>query len=139
MITTLLASLTLALASQGGVKLSCPATGEAIETTSEVVHYHGSRYETCCGGCAAPFVKDPAGMLKSKSLKGKTVGIFLFDPVSGKRLDAKKAEAGPSVYGGHAYYFQSADNQKAFDAAPKKFAAMPEKEALFCPVMGHGR
>ena len=55
------------------------------------------------------------------------------DPVSSKILQLALESAGHEVVvtdcGESAW--------KAFDAAPKKFAAMPEKEALFCPVMGH--
>jgi YHS domain-containing protein len=135
-ITTILASLTLGV--QAPAPLVCPATGESIAAMNGgSVDYNGVRYTVCCGGCADPFKKDPVKMLSSEKLKGKTMGVFLFDPISGKRIDAKKAQGGSSDFGGIRYYFASADEKKAFDAEPKKYAGLTKKEALFCPVMGH--
>lgn len=137
MLTSIIAS-TLALGlSLQQPKLTCPMTGEDIGTAAAVIHYNGARFETCCGGCNAPFLKNPARALKSEAVKGKVIGKSLFDPVSGVKIDEKKQAAGSSVYNGIAFYFTSAENKTKFDAAPAKYGKLPEKEALYCPVMGH--
>jgi len=131
MITTIIASMML----QGG--LVCPITGEAISTSAADIDFNGVRYSTCCGGCPDEFKKDPAKALKNKALDGKTVGVSLFDPVSGTRIEAKNAKGGTEDYKGVRYFFASAEDKKAFDADPKMYAAAPKKEVLYCLVMGH--
>jgi YHS domain-containing protein len=135
MITLAIASLIL---TQGAaVTVACPMTGEASPSTGKAVDYNGVRYTMCCGGCDTPFKKDPAKALKSETLKGKLVGVSLFDPVSGARITEKAAKGGSTDFEGVHYYFASADEKKAFDAEPKKFTKPVEKEALYCVVMGH--
>jgi YHS domain-containing protein len=134
MITLAIASLVLG---QGAAAVVCPMTGGASPSTGKAVDYNGVRFTMCCGGCDAPFKKDPAKALKSDALKGKLVGVALFDPVSGARITEKSAKGGFSDFDGVRFYFANADEKKAFDAEPKKFAKAPEKEALYCAVMGH--
>ena len=78
---------------------------------------------------------DPAKALKNESLKGKTVGTSLFDPISGKKIIEKDAK-GWSDYEGVRYLFASPENKAAFDAEPKKHGAQPKMEALKCAVLG---
>jgi YHS domain-containing protein len=132
MVTTLIASLLL---TQGA--LVCPMTGEEISKSAADIDYNGVRYSMCCGGCPDAFKKDPAKALANKSLEGKLVGIALFDPVSGARVEEKNAKGGSEDYKGIRYFFQTAEDKSAFDADPKKFSAAPKKELLFCAVMGH--
>ncbi len=134
MITLAIASLILA---QGSAAVVCPMTGGASPEMGKAVDYNGVRYTMCCGGCDAPFKKDPAKSLKSEALKGKLVGISLFDPISGARITEKAAKGGFSDFDGVRFYFASTDSKSKFDAAPKTFAKAPEKEALYCVVMGH--
>jgi YHS domain-containing protein len=115
----------------------CPVMGSPVAKVSEAIDYNGARFEFCCPGCADPFAKTPAKFLTAESTKGKTVGVFLFDPVSGARLAPKDAKGGSSDFGGIRFHFATADNKKTFDAAPKRYGTMPQKEALYCPVMGH--
>jgi len=120
----------------GPVVPVCPMTGEASTDAGKSVDYNGVRYTMCCGGCDAPFKKDPAAALKSDKLKGKVVGVSLFDPVSGARIEAKDAKSSVD-FAGTRYFFSSVDERKEFDADPKKFTATPKQDALFCAVMGH--
>ncbi len=137
MLSTVIASLLVSFAAQGPA-LHCPVTGEAVPASAKAsVDYNGVRYTPCCAGCAGPMKKDPVKMLKSEKLKGLVVGVGLFDPVTGLRVNAKEAKGGFSDFEGVRYMFASADSKKAFDAEPKKFGIQPEKEALFCAVMGH--
>jgi len=118
--------------------LVCPVTLEAIGTTAGTIDYAGTRYEMCCGGCPDGFKKEPATVLKNEKLKGKTYGVFLFDPITSARIDAKSAKGGSSDYKGTRYLFATADEKTTFDADPAKYAAKtPEKESLYCPVAGH--
>jgi YHS domain-containing protein len=135
MITFAIATLILG---QGAAAVVCPMTGGASPTDGPGVDYKGVRYTMCCGGCPGGFKKDPAAALKNEKLKDKLVGVALFDPVSGLRVNEKGAKGGFSDFNGVRYYFVNADEKKSFDANPKTFTKMPEKEALFCAVMGHG-
>ena len=141
MITTLLAMAVLSLAPKAdGLHLTCPVTGEDIDKPFMVINYKGVAYDMCCPMCPGPFSKDPEKFLTPDKVKDKTVGVGYFDPVSGiavkpDALRAKEDSVGPSVYNGIAYYFQNADDKKAFDADPKKYTEVPAKEALYCPVM----
>lgn len=116
--------------------LACPVMGSPVNKNLGAMVYAGARYMICCGGCDTAFKADPAKALKGDAVKGKTVGEFLFDPVSGKKVDLKK-NAGTSDFGGLRYAFETAANKTAFDADPKKFTAPVTKEALFCSVMKH--
>ena len=113
--------------------LVCPMTGEDVNGSNLSVDYAGTRYSMCCGGCPEGFKKDPAGALKSTKLAGKTVGVFLFDPISNKRIEAKNAKA-TSDFKGTRYLFATAEEKKTFDANPKQFVKAPTKEVLFCAV-----
>jgi YHS domain-containing protein len=137
MIITAIATMLLG---QGAVAaapvLACPIMGSNSPATGKAIDYNGVRYVMCCGGCPEPFKKDPTTALKNEKLKGKLVGVSLFDPVSGARIEAKNAKSFAD-YNGIRYYFANDDEKKAFDAEPKKFTAAPKKEALYCAVMGH--
>lgn len=132
MLLTVLASLVLSLAPQDG-GLSCPVLGAPANPTNQGIDYNGVRYKFCCGGCDAAFMKDPAAVLKDEKIKGKTVGVALFDPISGKRIDEKKFKAS-SDFNGTRFLFESAENKAIFDLDPKKHGAMPKYESLICPI-----
>jgi YHS domain-containing protein len=133
MITIAIATLLLG---QGAAAVVCPMTGEASPATGKAVDYNGVRYTMCCGGCDGPFKKDPVTALKNEKLKGKLVGVSLFDPVTGLRI-TEKAAKGYADFNGVRYYFANADEKATFEKDAKKLTAVPAKEALFCPVMGH--
>ncbi len=141
MITTLIAMAMFSMARQTpNLHLTCPVTGEEISTPVAVFNYKGAAYSMCCGMCPGPFSKTPDKFLTPDKVKDKTVGVGYFDPVSGvavrpNALRPKTDSVGPSVYEGVAYFFQNADDKKAFDAEPKKYTVVPPKEALYCPVM----
>ena len=141
MITTLLAfALMSGVTHPQKVSLSCPVTGEDISTPFAVINYKGAGYAMFCGMCPGPFSKNPDKFLDPAKVKDRTVAVYYFDPVSGigvkpNAIRAKTDSVGPSVYNGVAYYFETGENQKAFDADPKKYTTVPAKEALYCPVM----
>lgn len=113
--------------------LKCPVMGGAIAPDSPVVEYNGVRYQFCCGGCDANFAKSPEDFLKTQKKVGNVVGTFLFDPVSRMRVELSKAKA-TSDYESIRYPFESEANKKTFLASAAKYAAVPAKEALYCPV-----
>lgn len=134
MITSLIASLVVIAAAPADA-LSCPVMGEAVPAGAKGVDFAGVRYLMCCAGCDTTFAKDTAKYTKAK--EGKTIGMSLFDPVSGTRVDAKKAK-GPLDYKGVRYYFASDANAATFKGDSAKYGKAPEKEVLYCPVMKHG-
>src|SRR5438105_2739508 len=101
--------------------LHCPATLEDITGAPAVtLEYGGAKFGTCCGGCDTPFMKDPQTLIAKAIKANKTIGAFEFDPVSGARIDGKKA-AEFSDYKAIRYYFTSAAEKKTFDATPAQF------------------
>ncbi len=137
MILSLALSITLMASGHDTKPLVCPMTGEDITAGAATIDFAGTRYSMCCGGCPDGFKKDPTGALKSEKLVGKTTGVFLFDPVSNKRIDHKEAKGGTSDFRGTRYLFATADEKAKFDANPKQFVKAPTKEVLFCTVVGH--
>jgi YHS domain-containing protein len=107
-------------------------TGEPATSLS----YGGAMFGTCCGGCGDPFAKDPKGAIAKAAKANKAIGVFQYDPISGARINAKKA-AGYSDYKAYRYFFASADEKKQFDATPAKYVTEVKSEAYFCPVMKH--
>jgi YHS domain-containing protein len=116
---------------QGG--LTCPILGNAATDGGPAVDYKGVRYSFCCAGCPDAFMKDPDAAINSDKVKGKTIGTFMFDPVSGARITMASAKASTD-YNGVRYLFTTADEQKSFTATPDKFTKIPAKEALYCAV-----
>ncbi len=115
-------------------QLSCPIMGGSIAADSTVVEYAGAQFKFCCPGCDAVFKKDPAKAIAEAVKKKETVGVFLFDPVSRNRLDIAKAKA-TLDHNGIRFPFESTANRDKFRAASARYASVPGKEALFCPVM----
>lgn len=131
----LLNAISMIVMGQAPAPLVCPVMGNPVTKPAEVIEFNGARYGTCCAGCAAAFTADPAKVLKDPKVKGKTLGTFLFDPVTGNRLEIAKAAA-TADYEGLRYPFASEANKASFLLHAKALAAAPKKEALFCPVMG---
>lgn len=136
MITALIFA-TLALGQVKTTTLSCPITGEDLPANAPgglTTLYNGASFTVCCAGCSSTLQKDPAKALADKKLAGKTLAVFLFDPVSGNRIDAKSAKA-TIDYKGMRYFFADAAEKTAFQKTMKTFNPLTEKEApLVCPV-----
>ncbi len=135
MILTSFAVLTtLAKLQATATPLSCPINLEPVTKGTPVTDYNGVRFTYCCGGCDAEFIKAPQAALEKAAKAGKTVGVFLFDPVSQKPIDSEKAAGGSSDYKGVRFFFSSTEDKTTFDKSPAKFGVLPKKEALFCPI-----
>ena len=116
--------------------LVCPVTGSAVRlpgAATKTRDVQGVRYAFCCPMCEKSFDKQPAKFTAVPKDKTKAVGVFLFDPVTTKRLGVKTAVA-TSVYDGVLYPFASGANKTTFDKSPRRYATRPAKELLFCPV-----
>lgn len=125
------------LQAQANLKpLVCPITGEAVTTSAGTIDFAGVRFLMCCAGCPEEFKKDPEKAIKAPSLKGKTFGESLFDPISNARITEKAAKAS-SDYNGIRYFFATTAEKETFDATPAKYTKAPAKEVLFCTVAGH--
>jgi len=114
--------------------VNCPITLEPIVKGMALTDYNGVRFTYCCAGCDQQFIKDPKTALDKAAKAGKTVGVFLFDPITKKPIEGEKAKGGSSDYKGVRFFFASADEKATFDKEPAKYGALPKKEALFCPV-----
>lgn len=136
MLTTAIAALALGIAGPQ-TPLHCVTTLEDITgDPASSFTYGGATFGTCCGGCDEPFKKNPVGALTKAAKANKAIGAFNYDPVTGLRIDPKKAAAS-SDYKAIRYYFTSAEEKKTFDATPAKFVSEIKSEAYFCPVMKH--
>lgn len=115
--------------------LACPIMlNSAADMKSKPVVMGGFSFHFCCPGCDAKFKKDPAGSMKKAIEAKRTVGVSLFDPVNGTRIEAAKAK-GQADYQGIRYYFTSRINAQKFAEAPASFTATPKQEVLYCVVM----
>lgn len=132
-ITPVIAMLTLGAAQADMSPLTCSVMGRPATIGGPSMDYKGVRYVFCCSMCPADFQKDPEAIIHGDKAKGKTIGIALFDPISDARINTDQAKAS-SDYNGVRYLFTTADEKKSFDATPEKFTAIPDKEALYCPV-----
>lgn len=133
-LSTLVATLTLvAPAPQGD--LVCIMMGSPTNEKSKALEYSGARYAFCCGGCDTTFAKDPVKAIKAATAKGQTFALGLFDPVSGKRVDASKSEF-HSDAAGIRYSFETKSNLDTFMGAKDKYTKAPAKDSLTCPVTG---
>ncbi len=125
--------IAIAVLTANQTPVKCPVMGSAIDPKIASVEYAGAKYSFCCAGCDVNFAKTPSDFLGTQREAGNTAGVFLFDPVSRKRLDIAKAKY-TADHQGLRYPFASEANRNAFRRTPGKFAAVPAKEALFCPV-----
>lgn len=133
MITAAIALFAISLPMQDA-SLVCPIMGQAVNAKSPSVMMNGIKFSFCCPGCDSKFKKDPKGSLAAAEKKGWLAGESLFDPMTGSRITADKAKS-KADFRGIRYYFASPQGASAFTAEPAKFAAVPAREALFCPVM----
>jgi len=133
MLTTAIAALAFGFAGPQ-TPLHCPATLEDITGAPAItMEYGGTLFGTCCGGCDTPFLKDPKSLIAKAVKANKTIGAFEYDPISGAKIDSKKA-AEYSDYKAIRYFFTSADEKKTFDATPAKFVGEVKSESTSCPV-----
>lgn len=127
-------ALLLGSASLSG--LLCPITGSPVAPDSKMVDANGIRFRFCSPECSTKFKLDPIGNLRAASAKGWTVGVGVFDPVTGRKLTPQSARGGSSDFGGVRFAFQSAANKAMFDSDPKRYGVVPERWSPTCPVMG---
>lgn len=134
-ISTLLAVASLVAPGLDDTPLVCPMMGEPVKETSPSLLYAGIKFSFCCGGCDTAFAKAPEKALEKNVKQGKTIGLSLFDPVTGKRINPDQIKA-TTDYKSIRYGFASAENLKKFEANKDKYAAIPAKEVMTCPVSG---
>lgn len=115
--------------------LACPIMGSAADPKAGTSDWMGIRVSYCCAGCEKKFEKDPVKVLGLAAKQGVTSGVFLFDPISHKRLAVSEAVA-VADFEGIRYPFASETEKVTFLKEPKKYTVIPAKEALFCPVAG---
>lgn len=132
LVTTLL-SLVAMSTGHASDTMHCVMTGEAYAKPAETIDYKGVRYGTCCGGCGGDFIAKPDEALAKDAKANVLVGVSLFDPVSGARIE-EKAAAANATYKGVKYYFATTDEKATFEAHAAKFATAPTKEVMHCPV-----
>jgi len=94
------------------MSLKCPVmTSNGVKPAKNLrLAVNNGYVYTCCAGCPAAFLKSPEKYVKE-----------LKDPVSGQMF--KLSAGAPHVtYKGAHFYFASAENKAAFEAAPDKYA-----------------
>lgn len=137
MIESLICTATLAVEYSSEAQdrqVVCPIMGSAIDPNMPTVQYQGAEFGFCCAGCDVTFMENPRSAIQRASLADRTVGVFLFDPISLDRIVAD--ESTPYMdYRGLRYYFASEANKEEFASDPLPHSQYPEKEALHCPVM----
>lgn len=134
-IATFAAIIAMVPATVGDDALKCAVMGAPTTEKSRAIEYAGAKFPFCCGGCDAAFAKEPGKYLADASKSGTTIGMFMFCPVSGEKLDMDKVKETVD-YKGMRYGFCCGDCKGAFQKDPAKYAKLPEKESLVCPVSG---
>lgn len=135
MLTSIIFAMGLKSALVEDKPLVCAVMGSAVKAGSPALEHAGTKFTFCCGGCDETFQEDPQKAIKKQVKAGKTIGEFLFDPVSTNRILAKNSK-GNADFEGVRYYFESEANKEKFEKDSKKFATAPKKESLVCAVMG---
>lgn len=132
---SLIASLALAgTFAQDAKPIVCAVMHSKVNTDVPAVDFAGSRFTFCCGGCDGQFKANPTKFLAKDTLKGDTIGEFLFDPATGLPITPKKAKAWTD-HGGIRYYFADAASKTSFAAQADSMAKVT-KESLVCPISG---
>lgn len=134
-IATVVAALTLGVAKFDDKPLKCAVMGSPTNAKSMTMEYAGAKFPMCCGGCPAAFTKEPTKFMKEAGKSDTTIGMLMFCPVSGERLDLEKVKL-TTDYKGMRYGFCTEDELKAFKADPAMYTRIPEKESLTCPNSG---
>jgi len=134
MLSLSLVTVALTVGWQSG-QIVCPVMGEPAKLVGKVVEYNGSRFGFCCGGCESTFSRNASKYIASATQDKRVVGVCLFDPTTGMRIDPKTAK-GTVDYAGLRYWFATADGAKAFSANPAKYVLATKSELLTCPVSG---
>lgn len=117
--------------------LYCAATLEKITGKPfSTVEYVGILFGTCCIGCNNPLLRDPKPLLVEAVKEKRTVGTFIYDPVTGLRINGAKAPEYMD-YASIRYFFNSKEEKKAFDTNPGAYVSDIKSEAYFCPVSKH--
>lgn len=112
----------------------CPIMGSAIDPQMPTIEFQGSVFAFCCPGCDDAFLENPRGAIQRSALADRTVGVFLFDPVSMERILPEDSE----MYADHRgirYFFETEESRSLFVSSPQRYSAYPDREALHCPVM----
>lgn len=130
---TALFSASLLIGLAGAQSLECPIMSHPADEESAPFYFAGSEFRLCCSSCEPKFKADPQAALNGAAKEGRTVGLFLFDPVSKNRIDKAKA-VGHIDHAGLRYCFESQANMSLFKASPDRYATRPSKESLVCPV-----
>lgn len=87
-------------------KYVCMVTNELNAKEQIPVVVDGKTYYGCCHMCEAKLKEDPASRMAT-------------DPVSGRQVDKSTAVIGAAP-GGKVYYFESAEDLKAFNSSPNQ-------------------
>lgn len=134
-ITTLLAVAIMAPARIEDKPLKCAVMGSNTKATSPALEYGGARFPMCCGGCPGAFAKEPGKYLAEAAKSGDSIGMFMFCPVSGEKLDLEKVK-NTVDYKGIRYGFCCEDCVKVFNADKDKYTKMPKQESMVCAMSG---
>ncbi len=134
-VATIAATLVLGVAHFDDSPLKCAVLGSPTTAKSKAVEYEGIRFPFCCGGCPEAFTKEPAKYIAKAAKESGAIGISMFCPVSGERLDLDKVKA-TMDYKGIRYGFCCDSCPTEFKANPEKYVKVPPKESLVCPVSG---
>lgn len=122
----------------GPTDFTCAVMGSPAPMKSKSVDYAGLRFPMCCGGCNGTFAGNPAKFIAKAAEDKKTIGYSLFDPVSGAKIDLKELPSSFADHKGVRYFFQTPEGKAAFEKDAQAFSKLPDKEVMYCSVMGHG-
>jgi len=128
--TSLLLAISLFPALDSGPSV-CAMTGNPISDDVSRVDYAGVQFGFCGVNCVIAFERNPATVLRNLPSGDKPRGMYLFDPVSGARIDLhRQGEVKFKDLGGVRVYFESSANLKTYEANDKAYRITAPRECL---------
>jgi YHS domain-containing protein len=95
------------------------------------VDFAGVQFGFCGVNCIIAFERDPARNLRNLPGGDKPRGIYLFDPVSGARIDLHRQGAVDyRDIGGVRVFFETKANLKVYESSDKAFRLTAPRECL---------
>lgn len=136
MILTALLGLAISLPAQATEvakmpETMCPVMKGRPTTSRFAVDYGPFRTYVCCDTCVRTFRDSPGRYMEQSARQGTKVGIILFHPQTGGRLDPKTAASFQEL---GSFFAPLKAGMPDVDAKALSWEVIPRHECLTCPI-----
>ncbi|MCA0360552.1 MAG: hypothetical protein LCH41_05815 [Armatimonadetes bacterium] len=138
MILTALLGLAISLPAQTSEiakmpETMCPVMKGRPTTSRFAVDYGPFRTYVCCDTCVRTFRDSPGRYMEQAGRQGTKVGIILFHPKTGERLDPKAANRFQEL---GSFFAPLKSGMPDVDSSLLSWEVIPRQECLTCPITG---